>query len=95
MAEGILVGLGLTEAELLDYRDAALEAFASGGRSVASISLQSGAGTSRSQAYALMADMSPRAALREIKYALWKLDPTTYADCAPAKRVTYAKFRSY
>lgn len=95
MAEGILVGLGLTAAELLEYRDAALAAFAEGGRSVAQISFQSGAGTSRSQAYAMMADMSPRAALREIKYALWKLDPATYADCAPAKRVSYAKIRAY
>lgn len=95
MAEGLLVGLGLTEAQLLEYRDAVLDSFAAGGLALSQIRHSSGVGTDRWQSFALIEDLSPRAALREIKYALWKLDPTTYADCAPAKRTTYARFRAH
>lgn len=92
-AEGILVGLGLTESDLLEIRDAALESFSSGGRIVTSMAMASGNGVSRNKGWGLVQDLSPRVVLREVKYALWKLDPSKYADASPAKKVTYARIR--
>jgi hypothetical protein len=93
MAEGILVGLGLEEADLLAIRDAAIEAFAAGGKQVTAMGMASGNGVQRNKGWALVQDLSPKVVLREVKYALWKLDPEEYADAAPAKGVTYARIR--
>lgn len=94
MAEGILVGIGLEEADLLAIRDAALEAFTAGGRVVTQLGHASGNGVQRNKGWGLIQDLSPKAVLREVKYALWKLDPETYADAAPSKGVTYARIRT-
>ncbi len=95
MAEGILVGLGLTEAELLAYRDAALQAFADGAKQMSGITFASGNGVQRSKTWQSVQGMSPRDLLREVKHALWRLNPETYADCAPGYRVTRAVIKQW
>ena len=91
MACGILVGLLLTEDELLAMRDAALSAFNEGGRHVTALAHGSGNGVQRSKAWDSIEGFSPNDVLREVKYALWKLDPEKWRDCAPGWKKSYAR----
>jgi hypothetical protein len=102
MAEGILLGLGLSETDLLDARDSALQVFIEG-RAVTGMALHAGSGVARTKQWQMLQNaQDPKMVLREIRYALYKLgipaDTTKpfglktnnkYLDCGP----TFSKYR--
>ena len=95
MATGILARIALTEAQLLEIRDAAVASLTAGGKVVTQLGAASGNGVQRNQGWTMIQNWSPEKTLEEVAYALWKLDPETYAAAAPPKNVTYATIRSH
>ena len=95
MATGILARIALTEEQLLEIRDAAVQSLTAGGKVVTQVAAASGNGVQRNQGWTLIQNWSPSQTLDEVAYALWKIDPETYAAAAPMKTVTYATIRSH
>ncbi len=94
MARGILAGLGLTEDQLLAMRDAALDAYTSGGRMTTALQHASGNGVQRQKAWGIIENLTADDVLREVKYALWRLEPQKWAACAPGWRTSSARIIS-
>ena len=107
MDEGILLGLGLTEADLLEARDAALSVFIEG-KALTGMALHAGSGIARTKQWQMLQNaQDPKMVLREIRYALYKLGVpkdtaqpfgirtnNKYLDCGPTfKNRRYASIR--